>query len=55
MFPKSELMIYLGIASGEHGNLFMYYEAQNIFRPKINQISQIHTPRNRTKIELPAR
>ena len=32
-----------------------YYEAWNIFRPKINQILWIHTPRNRTKIESPAR
>ena len=30
-------------------------EARNIFRSKINQISQIHTPRSRTKIELPTR
>jgi len=30
-------------------------EAQNIFRPKNNQILRIHTPRSRTKIELPAR
>jgi len=32
-----------------------WYEAQNIFRPTINQISRIYTPRSRTKIELPAR
>jgi len=30
-------------------------EARNIFRPKIKQILWIHTPRSRTKIELPAR
>jgi len=29
-------------------------EVQNIFRPKINQISWIHIPRSRTKIESPA-
>jgi len=30
-------------------------EARNIFRSKINQISQIHIPRSRIKIELSAR
>jgi len=51
---------------GYHPNLSVYlewditsshahYEAQNIFRPKINQILWIHTPRSRTKIESPAR
>jgi len=31
MFPKSELMIYLGIASGEHRNLFMRLPENIVF------------------------
>ena len=31
MFPKSKLMIYLGIASGEHGNLFIHLLGNIVF------------------------